>query len=141
MSSHSERVVSLEKSKRVALDHWTDDSDRLELGHLTRHHHAIVQVELDKYFVGDDRFQLLLDRFVDKYRRVDQYYDVEIDFHLDGFSQYFMSYTGAKPFFVGWLPFLLAHILFLPALPYRIWITAISGKIELKIRKTIWARY
>lgn len=135
---HKVRIETLEREKVVRLEDWEDISDRL---HSSDFPSVVTQIELETYFFGDDTFQRRLEDFIWRYRDCDDHYETEVELDLEGgFQPYFiMSYTR-KPLLVTHVYYVVAHLLVLPSLPYRIWISSMTGKIEASIRKKVWTR-
>jgi uncharacterized protein YqfA (UPF0365 family) len=51
-----------------------------------------------------------------------------------------MTYAVAYdkvPWLVAWDVSLLAHLMFLPALPYRLWLSALTSKVAVTIHKQL----
>lgn len=136
-TTYTAPVVTYRETEEVDIVSWDDVSVHLTPREI--HEYKLTKVKLTKIFTSDDNYTTQRNHLIARNRHRDVFFDVIVSYVIEGFQTHVMSFVDLKekPPFVGWGYFVLAHLLFFPSLPYRIWISASTGKIQPVIHKAI----
>lgn len=135
------KVTTWRGTHRINIVHCTDvTTNRLNERRLREF--QLTKVKLDKTFTADANYETQKANFVQRNRHRDRHYNLYVNFDIPGFRSRLMSYVQFDkiPWLFGWDVMVLCHVLVLPALPYRIWLSSICGKLETIIHKKLETR-
>ena len=107
--------------------------------------HRLTKVKLTQTLVPGPGLLAEKQRCHDRNKHRDVHCNVTEQMTIRAFQPYILSYVSSPRFDASWTQtvlltpacYLLAHALLFPALPYRLWMCSITGKIKLNIRKEI----
>ncbi len=119
----------------LVMTRFTDVSNRDK--HNDMLEYQITKVSLKKSWCGDEGCQIQKAEFIRIHDR-DVNFDFEETLEIPGFTPRKLAFTSKKPFFANWFFYLLCHITVVLALPYRMWLSSISGKVRHEICKEIY---
>ena len=68
------------------------------------------------------------------------FYNFSVDLQIDGYNSHLLSYVdlAKKPKYLNMSWFVSASLTFFGALPYRFWVSSITGKIKPGVHKLIF---
>jgi len=136
-TTHQRMVVTYRETEAVNIVSWQDLSVPLTSKDVAEY--QMTKLKLTKTFTGDDNFIEQRNRLITRNRYRDVFYDLDVNLVIDGFKTHVMSFVDLEktPPCANWGWFFFANLTFFPSLPYRIWISAITGKIEHTVYKAI----
>lgn len=130
-------VVTYRETEAVNVVSWQDISTPLSSKDI--HEYQLTKLKLKQTCTGDDNLTQQRNRLIGRNRHRDALYNSYVDLEIDGFKTHVLSFVDLdkRPPCVsgGW--FWVANLTFFPSLPYRIWISAITGKIDHEVHKAI----
>ena len=133
--THQQKVVTYREREEVNIVAWQDIS--IPLTSKDVEEYQMTKLKLTKTYSGDDNFIEQYNRLIARNRNRDVFYESHVNLVIDGFKTHVLSFVDLekKPACANWGCFILANLTFFPSLPYRIWISAITGKIEHEVHK------
>jgi hypothetical protein len=137
-NSSSRTVITYNQDYDVPVLSYGDCTE-VANGDINLHEFVLTKVKLQQSLVPD---QNLLDRKKQLYehnRHRDKYCEVTEQMDLPDFIPHILCIAAGKkkPYLLNPKAYLIAHMLVLPALPFRLWMGCITGKVRLDIRKQI----
>lgn len=136
-SRTEKRKVTHKITGTIDIADWHDASYPLSEEDTAQY--AVTKVKLSKEYVPNESFQNQITEMINKHRHLDQFYELDVIYNIPGFKSHFLAVPQNKPMMLGLCWGVLAHLTLVFALPYRIWMTSISGKVEVEIKKLIYA--
>eukprot|EP00977_Amphora_coffeiformis_P004157 scaffold846_cov168-Amphora_coffeaeformis.AAC.14 len=136
-----EKVTTWRGTEHVTIVAWEDvTSHRLDQPRLSEY--QLTKVRISKVFTADKNYERQKASFVNQNRHRDTHYNLFVNFNLKGFCPRLLTYVhyDGIPYLFGWDVVVLCHLLVIPALPYRIWLSSISGKQDTTIHKKLQTR-
>lgn len=134
-------VTTWTGSEPVNLARWQDGSVRLQYEDIEEY--QITKVKLSKSYQGDELFELQKSNFINrnKHRDVSHHYSVKYD--IVGYKTHVLTFVdlNKKSEYLSHTWFVIAHVSILPALPYRIWVSSITGKVKPNVHKIFQTHY
>ncbi|CAB9526958.1 transmembrane protein 151B [Seminavis robusta] len=129
-------VVAYEETEPVLITSWKDESEQLKSSQIE---FEITKVRMSKTFTADETFLEQCESFVNRNRWKDQYYNFATIYSIEGFKEKLLAFTDLKrkPQMLDYWIYVLAHLLIFPALPYRMWLSSITGKLDPVIHKSV----
>jgi TMEM151 family len=136
-STYQVQVVTYREREEVDIVSWQDVS--MPLTSKDVEEYQLTKLKLTKTFTGDDNFTQQKNSLIARNRNRDVCYNLHVNLAIDGFKSHVLSFVDLekKPPCATWGWFFIANLTFFPSLPYRIWISAITGKIQHEVHKAI----
>lgn len=130
-------VTTYVETEPVCISSWTDASTRLE--HSEVKEFQVTKVKLHKTFTGDAKFVHQCENLIARNRGRDAFYNFGTAYNIDGFKTRVLAYVDLekKPEFLSYQWCLVAHLTLFPSLPYRVWMSSITGKVDTTVHKLI----
>ena len=137
-------VTTYDVRERVHVLSCVDVTENLDDVNLKEY--SLTKIKLTKSFVADRNFANLKAKLYQENKHRDRHCAVTEQMEISSFEPYILAFvegheqTAEDSWTRLWLNpavYAAAHVLLYPALPYRIWLCSITGKIKLDIRKKI----
>lgn len=135
-STYAQRVNTHSATGTLFYTGWSDESVILHESEVTKF--KMTKINLDKSWTCDAGYARQKSKFIRENNR-DKHYDFSEDFHIGGFQdrQLALVDMSKKPCFAHWSWYILSQLTVIFALPYRMWLSSVTGKVCNTIRKTI----
>lgn len=130
-------VVTYSESEQVYITSWSDASVQLE--HSEIKEFEFTKVKVHKTFTADQNFAEQCRNLVARNRYRDVYFTLSTFFEIDGHKKRVLAYVDLdnRPEHLSFKWCLGAHLTLFPALPYRVWMSSITGKVDTTVHKNI----
>jgi hypothetical protein len=132
----TETVYTHSASGSLQFSSWVDTSEQLDLCEITKY--QMTKIDLAKTFTADEGYTDQKGMFIRVNNR-DTHYEFTESYEIPGFTPYVLTMVdlAQKPCMahLGW--FLLSQLTVLFALPYRMWLSSVTGKVTTTVSKAI----
>ncbi|GAX17372.1 hypothetical protein FisN_UnNu083 [Fistulifera solaris] len=130
-------VVTYSETEVVPIVEWGNGSSPPTSTEIREY--QLTKVKVSKTFDADDGYFRQRNAFINRNRYRDVHYRFDVIYVIPGFTDRVLCYVDLahKPVMLNSLCLMMSHLFILPSLPYRIWMSAITGKIEANVHKWI----
>jgi len=130
-------VVTYTESEEVYITSWSDASVPLEHSEIKKF--EVTKVKVHKTFTADQNFVEQCENLVARNRWRDLYFNFYTFFEIDGHKSRVLAFVDLdkRPKHLSFKWCLGAHLTLFPALPYRVWMSSITGKVDTTVHKNI----
>jgi len=130
-------VVTYTESEQVYITSWSDVSVPLE--HDEVKEFEVTKVKVHKTFTADQNFVDQCEALIARNRWRDLYYNFYTFYEIDGYKSRVLAFVDLdkRPKYLSFKWCLGAHLTLYPSLPYRIWMSSITGKVDTTVHKNI----
>lgn len=130
-------VVTYSETEVVPIVEWGNASTFPTSTEIQQY--QLTKVKVSKTFDADAGYFSRENAFINRNRNRDAHYTFHVIYNIPGFTDQVLCYVDRahKPVMLNSFCLLMSHLFVLPSLPYRIWMSAISGKIETTVHKWI----
>lgn len=130
-------IVTWTGEESVNIVSWNDESERVKSKEV--YQHQFTKLKVNKTFLGDEAYEEQVRTFVNRNIYRDVSYNLIVTYEIPGYESHLLSYVDLEKKSMwlscswGWV----ATILWIPSLPYRVWLSSITGKLETTVHKVI----
>lgn len=134
-------VVTYEATETVNIIAWEDESQRLQHSDISKY--QVTKVTIAKTFLGDADYEAQRSALVANNRHHDVSYNLRVCYNIVGYTDKMLSYVDLDevPLFLNLFWCWVAHITIFLALPYRVWMSSVTGKIDTNVHKKLHTRW
>ena len=134
--SREVKVHTHSASGSLSYQSWTDTSVPLDRSEIIQY--QMTKLELSKDFTSDAGYETQKNSFI-RFNDRDTHHDFSEILSIPGFSSYVLTLQDItkKPWLAHWGWFLFSHAMVIFSLPYRLWLSSVTGKVETAVTKHI----
>ncbi|CAB9522805.1 transmembrane protein 151B [Seminavis robusta] len=129
-------VVTYVETEPIHIQSWEDQSVPLDPKLIQ---FEVTKVRMHKTYTGDANLAAKSEDLIRRNRYRDLYYNFRTNYGIEGFKERLLAFVdlSKKPSMLNYPACLISHLLIFPALPYRLWLSAITGKLDATIHKRV----
>jgi hypothetical protein len=137
-STYQVRVDSHIANETLNISSWDDRSNRAEVSNIAEYKMVVMDLRYLFQF-DDDGYEIQKANFINAHKGLDLHYEFTELQTIEEFrgTALCVKDTNAIPFILSYRWYLLADLTFVMSLPFRMWLSASSGKSKHTIIKHI----